>query len=200
MWGAPSCWKYIWLPIINGMSSNKPGNSFLRKTSYVFPVKLLSKTKGLINLLPRKPHHTFTENLLWNLVTLISCGLSWDHVCTFCELFIPFRVKDASLVNKMMLKSWECAVIQWHKSIHWAGSPGSRCTLWSWQGCKFSSCRVRRCEKQFYEWTVVDFSEPSQECSLACQSMVPPHFQTAQQHLEDNQSHALSREYEKIHP
>ena len=32
--------------IVNGMSSNKPGNSFLRKISYVFPVKLLSKTKG----------------------------------------------------------------------------------------------------------------------------------------------------------
>ena len=37
--------------ITNGMSSNKPGNSFLRKTSYVFPVKLLSKTKGPIHLL-----------------------------------------------------------------------------------------------------------------------------------------------------
>jgi len=30
--------------------------------------------------------------------------------------------------------------------------------------------------------------------------MVPPPFQTAQQHSEDNQSHALSGEYEKIHP
>jgi hypothetical protein len=50
------------------MSSNKPGNSFLRKASYVFPVKLLSNTKGPINLLPSipsnnegtakvKPHH-----------------------------------------------------------------------------------------------------------------------------------------------
>ena len=29
--------------------------------------------------------------------------------------------------------------------------------------------------------------------------MVPPSFQTAQQHLEDNQSHALSGEYKKIH-
>jgi len=55
------------------MSSNKHGNSFLRKTLYVFPVKLLSNTKGLINLLPSKPHHTFTENHLWNLVTLVSC-------------------------------------------------------------------------------------------------------------------------------
>jgi len=59
---------------------------------------------------------------------------------------------------------------------------------------------TRRCERQFYEWTVVDFSEPSQECSLVCKSMVPPPFQTAQQHSEDNQSHALSGEYEKIHP
>jgi len=65
------------------MSSNKPGNSFHRKTSYVFPVKLLSKTEGPINLLPSKAHHTFTKNLLWNLVTLDSCGLSLDYVHIF---------------------------------------------------------------------------------------------------------------------
>ena len=56
--------EVIWLLIINGMSSNKPGNSFLRKASYVFPVELLSNTKGPINLLPSTPHNTFTENLL----------------------------------------------------------------------------------------------------------------------------------------
>jgi len=27
---------------------------------------------------------------------------------------------------------------------------------------------TRRCNRQFYMWTVVDFSEPSQECSLMC--------------------------------
>ena len=27
---------------------------------------------------------------------------------------------------------------------------------------------THRCERQFCEWTVVDFSEPSQECSLVC--------------------------------
>jgi len=102
-YAVPSCWKYIWLLIINGMSSNIPGKSFLRKTSYVFPVKLLSKTRNSINLLPSKPHHTFTENLLLNLVTLFSCGLSWDHICTVRELFIPSGVKDASSVNKMAL-------------------------------------------------------------------------------------------------
>ena len=100
------------------MSSNKPGNSFLRKASYVFPVKLLSNTKGPINLLP--PHHTFTENLLWKMVTRVSCGFSWDHVCTFRELFILSRVKDASSGNKMTLNSSGCAVIQWHKSKRWA--------------------------------------------------------------------------------
>jgi len=73
------------------MSSNKPGNSFLRKASYVFPVKLLSNTKGPINLLPSTPHYTFTDNLLWKLVTRVSCGFSWDHVCTFRELLIPSR-------------------------------------------------------------------------------------------------------------
>jgi hypothetical protein len=115
--GAPSCWKHIWLLIINGISSNKPGNSFLWKTSYVFPVKLLSKIKGPINLLPSKPHHTLPENLLWKLVTLVSCGLSRDHACRFRDLFIPSRVKDTSSVNKMTPNSWGCAFIRWHKSI-----------------------------------------------------------------------------------
>ena len=95
----------IWLLIINGMSTNKPGNSFLRKVSYVFPVKLLLNTKVPINLLPSTPHHTFTENLLWKLVTLVSCGLSWDHVCTIRKLFTPSRVKDASSLIKMTLNS-----------------------------------------------------------------------------------------------
>jgi len=100
-------------------------------------------TKGPINLLPSKPHHTFTENHFLNLVALVACRLSWDHVCKFRELFILSRVKDASSVNKMILNSLGCAVIQWHKSIRWAGSPGSRrCTHWSWYGCKSSSCRV----------------------------------------------------------
>jgi len=27
---------------------------------------------------------------------------------------------------------------------------------------------IGRCEKPFYEWTVADFSEPSEECSLVC--------------------------------
>ena len=106
--------KYIWCHIINGMSSNKPGNSFRRKTSYTFPVKLLSKTKGSINLLPSTPHHTITVNLLWKLVTLVSCGLSWDHVCTFRKLFTPSQVKDASSLNKMTLNSSGWAFIQLH--------------------------------------------------------------------------------------
>jgi len=72
-----------------------------------FPSKLFSKTKGPINLLPSKPHHTFTENVLWNLVTLVSCGLSWNHVCTFHELFILSQAKDASSLNKMTLNSWD---------------------------------------------------------------------------------------------
>src|SRR5215469_12074844 len=105
MGGSPIMLEVIWLRIINGMSSNKPGNSFRRKTSYAFPVKLLSKTKGPINLLPSTPHHTFTVNLLWKLVTLVSCGLSWDHVCTLRKLFTPSRVKDASSLNKMTLNS-----------------------------------------------------------------------------------------------
>jgi hypothetical protein len=29
---------------------------------------------------------------------------------------------------------------------------------------------TQKCKRQFYEWKVVDFSEPSQECSLICQS------------------------------
>ena len=45
---------------------------------------------------------------------------------------------------------------------------------------------IRRCERPFYKWTDMGFSEPSHECSLICQSFVPPPFQTAQQHLEGN--------------
>jgi len=30
------------------------------------------------------------------------------------------------------------------------------------------ACMTRRCERNFYKWTVVDFSEASQECSLIC--------------------------------
>jgi len=86
------------------MSSNKPGNSFRRNTSYAFPVKL-SKTKGPLNLLPSTPYHTFTVNLLWRSVTLVSCGLSWDHVSTFRKLFTSSRVKDASSLNEMTLNS-----------------------------------------------------------------------------------------------
>ena len=68
-----------------------------------FLVKLLSKTKGRINLLPSTPHNTFTVNLLWKVVTLVSCGLSWDNVRTFRKLFTPSLVKDASSLNKMTL-------------------------------------------------------------------------------------------------
>jgi len=32
---------------------------------------------------------------------------------------------------------------------------------------------IHQCEKPFYEWTDVDFSAPSQECSLACLAFVP---------------------------
>ena len=123
----------IWLLIFNGMSSNKPCNSFLREAPYVFPVKLLSNTKGPINLLPSTPHHTFTEILLWKLVTLVPCGLIWEYVFTFRKLFTPSRVKDTSSLNKMTLISSGRAFIQWQKSIRWAWSPGSRCcNLLSW--------------------------------------------------------------------
>jgi len=49
------------------------------------------------------------------------------HVCTFCELFTPSRVKDDSSVNKMTPNSSGCACIQQQKSIRLAWSPGSRC-------------------------------------------------------------------------
>ena len=37
------------------------------------------------------------------MLTLVSSGLSWDHLCTFRKLFTPSRVKDASSLNKMTL-------------------------------------------------------------------------------------------------
>ena len=54
---------------------------------------------------------------------------------------------------------------------------------------------IRQCERQFYEWTDVDFSEPSQECSLVCLSFVPPPLQTTQKHSEENQYHVMSGEF-----
>jgi hypothetical protein len=44
-------------PAINRMSSNRPGNSFL-KNSCMLPIKLLSQTSGPINLLLSKPQHS----------------------------------------------------------------------------------------------------------------------------------------------
>jgi len=133
MWGSPIMLEVHLAPYNNGISSNKPGNSIRRQTSYAFPVKLLSKTKDPINLLPSTPHHKFTVNLLWKLVTLVSCGISWDHVYTFRKLFTPSRIKDASQLNKMTPNSSGWAFSQWHKSIRWAWSLGYRCcTLWSW--------------------------------------------------------------------
>ena len=72
-----------------------------------FPLNCVSNTKGPINVLPITLHHTFTENL-WKLVTFVSCGLSWDHVCTFRELFTPSRVKDAPSVNKIKILNSLC--------------------------------------------------------------------------------------------
>ena len=176
MWGNPIMLEVHLSLIINGMSSNKPGNSFRRKTSHAFPVKFLSKTKGPINLLPSTPHHIFTVNLLWKLVTLVSCGLSWDHVCTFRKLFTPSRVKDASSLNKMPLNSSGWAFIQWHKSIRWAWSPGTDVVPFghgkdtNLPHVKFATPAyvIRWCERPFYEWTDADFSEPSEERSLVC--------------------------------
>ena len=135
---------------------------------------VLSNTKGPINLLPSTPHHTFTENLFWKWVTHVACGLRWDHVCTFRKLFMPSRVKDASSVNKITLNSSGCAFTQWHNSIRWAWSPGSRCCTLD-RGKDINRPRVKfatpayvihKCERPFDEWTDVDFSAPSEECSL----------------------------------
>jgi hypothetical protein len=51
----------------------------------------------MLGKLNNKCHIIFftNTNLLWKLVTLVSRGISWDHVCTFRKLFTPSRVKDA---------------------------------------------------------------------------------------------------------
>jgi len=64
---------------VNRKSSNKPGNSFIRKNSDMLHVKLLLKINGPIYLLLGKTHHTFTENILRKLVTLVSCAFPWDQ-------------------------------------------------------------------------------------------------------------------------
>jgi len=58
---------------------------------------------------------------------------------------------------------------------------------------------IRGFERPFYEWTGVNFSEPSQEYSLGYSSFLPPPFLSAQQHLEENQCYAMFGEYRQIH-
>ena len=48
-----------------------------------------------------------------------------------------------------------------------------------------------RCEKPFYVSTGVDFSQPSQECSLVCLSFLPRAFQSSQKRLENNHCSAV---------
>ena len=53
---------------------------------YVSPLTFFSNTKGPINLSPITPHHTFTENLLWKVVTVVACGLSCkNHIQNACR-------------------------------------------------------------------------------------------------------------------
>ena len=54
---------------------------------------------------------------------------------------------------------------------------------------------IHQCERPIYEWRDVVFSAPSQECTLACLSVVHSLFQTVRLRLEDNHSHAMSAEY-----
>ena len=84
-----------------------------------FPLNCFQTQK--VRLTCYQSHHT--ENLFWKFVTLVSCGLSWDHVCTFRGLFKPSRVKDASSVNKMTPNSYGCACIPF-----WAHSNTSKTT------------------------------------------------------------------------
>ena len=87
---------------------------------------------------------TIHENAqLWLTWLTVYSGISLLHNCTkisTCFTVIVQSVlhqlqcsfRHASL-NNMTLNSSGWAFIQWHKSIRWAWSPGSRCcTLWSW--------------------------------------------------------------------
>ena len=113
---------------------------------------------------------------VWKLVTRVSCGFSWDHVSTFHELFMPSRVKDTSSVNKMMLNSLYVLLSNGTNPYVEHGHlvpdvvPFDHGKDINLLHVKFATpaYMIRRCERPFYEWTDVDFSEPSQECSLMC--------------------------------
>jgi hypothetical protein len=160
MWLRPIMgWKCIWSLVINTVSSNKPDSSFITKNLYKSPVKLLSKTNGPTNLLLSKPNHIFTETLLYNLVTIVSHGFPWDHVHNFCEIFMLSQVKECG-TNPY---TEQCLLVQdvepfdhdIDTTLHHAQfSAPAYATHW--------------CERQFYKRTVVDFPEPSRECSLVC--------------------------------
>jgi len=129
----------------------------------------------MYNLLPSTPHYTFTVNLLWKLVTLVSCGLSWDHLCTFLKLFTLSRVKDASSLNKMttvrdeLLSSGTNPYAEYGRLVPDV-VPFDHGKDTYLPHVKFATPAyvIRRCKRPFYEWTDADFSEPSEECSLVC--------------------------------
>jgi hypothetical protein len=52
----------------------------------------------------------FTENLLWKKLSLLT--RTNGHVWAF-RIFTPFRVKEASTVNKITRTSCECSMSQW---------------------------------------------------------------------------------------
>jgi len=58
-------------------------------------VKLQLKINGPIYLLLGKSHHTFTENILWKLVTLVSCAFPWDQMWI---LWIIFTIPGKGLI------------------------------------------------------------------------------------------------------
>ena len=121
------------------------------------------------------------------------------HVCTFRKLFTPSRVKDASSLNKMTPNSSDVLVSSGrnpyveHRRLVQDVVPFDHDTDKSFPHVMFATPAygMRGCERPFYESTGVDFSEPCQECSPVYQSFLSPPFLSAQQHLEDNQCHAM---------
>jgi len=89
------------------------------------------------------PHHTLIEKRRWKFVSIVPCGISWDHRCELLVLLIPLRVKIASSVNSIG-SNWRLVCNQWQNSRRMALSPGCRfCTGCGGNRYKPSSCNVR---------------------------------------------------------
>lgn len=121
----------------------------------------------MVQLTCYQVNHNIHQKSPLERVTLVWCGLQWNHVRKLCEVFIPSLVENASSVNKIMLNNSGCAVIQWHKSTHTeqgllvqdAERSNHNDVNLSHAEFPTHAYVTQWCKRQFYEWRVLDCSD-----------------------------------------